>query len=308
MKQKLSYTIIGPGALGGLYGARLHHAGFKTHFLYRSEYEHVRQHGLRVDSPWGDLHLSDLSIFRSVEDLPPADVVCVCLKTTSNHLLSSLLPSVAGEGTVVVLLQNGLGVEQEVQALAPDALVAGGLCYLCSNRVGQGHIHHVDYGRITLAAHSPGMDEVLETIAADFNAAGIPTDLAPDLALARWKKLVWNIPYNGLCVVLQTETDRIMADPDARELARQLILEVMAGARACGSVIEESYEPMIMEFTDKMKPYSPSMKLDYQAGRPLEIEYLYERPLNAARTMGVDLPRIAMLTAQLRFLDRVNTA
>ena len=304
--KKLSYAIVGSGALGALYGARLHHAGFETHFLFHGDYDHVRQHGLRVDSPWGDLHLRGINAYQRVGDMPVCDVVCIGLKTTQNHLLPTLLPPLVRAGTAVILMQNGLGAEEEVAALLPQAMVGGGLCYLCSSKIAPGHINHQDYGRVMFGAHSPGMEDVLKQVAADFAQGGVPVQLTKNLAEGRWRKLGWNIPYNGLSVVLNAETNEIMDHLETRELSRQLMIEVLAGARACGHPIEAEFVEQLLGFTVKMKPYSPSMKLDFQARRPLEVEYLYERPLQQARQAGVELPRIAALTAQLRFLDTRN--
>lgn len=306
MQSTRSYSIIGPGALGGLYGARLHQAGWETHFLFHNDFAYVKANGLRVDSPWGNLHLKDVKAYGRPEDMPRCDVVCVCLKTTQNHLLPTILPQVTKPGSVVILMQNGLGAEEEVAAILPEGKIAGGLCYLCSNKIGPGHIHHVDYGQVTLGAHTAGLHPLIVEIAADFQEAGIPTNTTDTLAEARWRKLGWNIPYNGLSVVLSAETNDIMAEPHTRQLSGQLMEEVLLGARACGYPIEAEFVQKLLAFTNKMKPYSPSMLLDYRARRPLEIEYIYERPLQAAAAKGVQLPRIATLAAQLRFLDARN--
>ena len=302
------YAIVGTGALGGLYGALLAKAGLDVHFLLHHDYEHVRRHGLRVDSIWGDFALDRVNAYASTAEMPPCDVVCVCLKTTANHLLPELLAPLARPGTVILLMQNGLGAEEEVAAAFPSAKVGGAMCYLCSNRVGPGHIHHVDYGQIAFGAHSPGMERDIERILADFKRTPIPVDRTNDLKTGRWKKLVWNIPYNGLSVVLDAGTDEIMANPQTAALACDLMRETIAGARASGAAVDESYADWIMDFTRKMKPYKTSMMLDYEAKRPLETEYLYRRPLEAARRAGVMLPRIETLTALLDHLDARNRA
>jgi len=306
MTHKRSYAIIGTGAVGGLYGARLQQAGHDAHFLVHGDIDHVRAHGLRVESPWGDVALPCVHAYGQAEDLPPCDVVCVCLKTTHNHLLPRLLPAALRPGGALVLMQNGLGAEEEAAQWFPEARIAGAMCFLCSNKVGPGHIRHVDYGRILFGAYSPDMDETLRGIAGDFEAAGVPVQIAPSLGEARWRKLFWNIPYNGLSVVLQSETDEIMGHPATRELSEALMREVLKGARACGHDIEDGFVAEILDFTEKMKPYRTSMMLDFLARRPLEIEYIYERPLEAARRPGAVLPRIDALRAQLRFLDDRN--
>ena len=297
------YAIIGTGALGGLYGAMLHKAGLEVHFLLHHDYPHVHAHGLRVDSLWGHFTLPDIHAYGEACQMPPCDVVCVCLKTTANQALRDILPHVARPGSTVLLMQNGLGAEEEVAALLPEVKVGGGLCYLCCNRIGPGHIQHIDYGKVTFGAHTPGLGAILETVRADFQKAGVPVELTQDLQAARWRKLVWNIPFNGLSVILHTDTDRMMSDPRITALAYDLMREVIAGARACGQAVEPAFADEMCALTRKMKPYRTSMALDFDARRALETEYIYRRPLRAARDAGLALPRIETLASLLEFLD-----
>ena len=126
----------------------------------------------------------------------------------------------------------------------------------------------------------------------------------PDLVVARWKKLVWNIPYNGLSVVLDAGTDELMADSTTRSLAHQLMVEVQQGAAAQGRDVPDEFVEQMLVDTDAMTPYRTSMKLDYDSGRPLELDAIDRTPLDRAAAGGVSLPRIEMLAAQLEFLDQ----
>ncbi|NLF39911.1 putative 2-dehydropantoate 2-reductase [bacterium] len=302
-KDSLTYAIVGTGAVGGLYGACLQKAGHTVHFLAHSDAEYIAQHGLEVESPWGDISLPQVHVYSRTNDMPACDVVCVCLKSTMNHLLPRLLPPLLHPGTVILLMQNGLGAEEEMAALFPSALVAGGLCYVASNKAGPGHIRHIGEGNVLLGAHSNGMQDLINRIRSDFTAAGVPCTVDPSLFDARWRKLVWNIPYNGLSVVLNVETDRIMAHPSSRALVADIMKEVVLGNHACGGTIEEGYIAELMAVTDRLKPYSPSMKLDYEAARPLEVEYIHRRPVAAARAAGFEMARVEALAAELEFLD-----
>src|SRR5277367_6166412 len=231
-----SYAIIGTGALGGFYGARLQHAGCELHFLLHSDYEHVRQHGLICESKDGDFTLPNVNAYRDVRDMPKCDVVCVCLKTTQNHLLPELLPPIVKEHGVVLVMQNGLGIEAQIAEIVGAEPVMGGLCFLCSNKVGPGHIHHLDYGHVGFGEFATrGISERMRAIAGDFNRAGIRVDLNENLSVVRWQKLVWNIPYNGLSVVLDATTDELMSHPHTRQLVEQIMREIVANAAACGA-------------------------------------------------------------------------
>jgi len=307
-EQPRRYAILGTGALGGFYGARLQRAGLEVHFLLRSDYLQVQERGLQIQSVQGNFSLPQVQAYGDVGAMPTCDVVVVALKTTQNHQLPQLLPPILKPHGVVLVLQNGLGVEAEVAAIVGEQRVMGGLCFLCANKVGPGQIHHLDYGKITLAEYGPnaqpqGISERMRQIAADFERAGIPIQLAADLNLARWQKLVWNIPFNGLSVVLDATTEALMANSHTRSLAEALMQEVAVAAHHCKAGIPDHFIQSMLSATLKMKPYRTSMKIDFDAGRPLEVEAILGTPLRRGQAAGASLPLIAMLYRQLKFLD-----
>ncbi|MFW5845479.1 MAG: putative 2-dehydropantoate 2-reductase [Planctomycetota bacterium] len=299
----MRWAIIGTGALGGLYGARLQEAGEEVHFLLRSDYAHVRAHGLQVDSIWGDMHLRSGNWYDGTRAMPTVDVACVCWKTTANAQLAETLRPLLRPDTLILLLQNGIGAEEEVAAAFPGQPVAGGLAFLCSNRIAPGHIHHLDQGRIMLGAHACPAER-LQAVCERFSAAGVPVSQAESLSAARWRKLVWNIPYNGLCAILQQDTSRIMACAATRDLVAALMQEVHSAAAATGNILPADLPEQMLRTTDAMPPYRPSMQLDRENGRPLEVVYLYDRPLALAHAASCAMPRTATLAAQLHALEQ----
>ncbi|MEM1172255.1 MAG: putative 2-dehydropantoate 2-reductase [Cyanobacteria bacterium P01_H01_bin.35] len=306
-----TYAIIGTGAVGGLYGAKLQKAGHKVSFLLRSDYQQVLEKGLIIESVDGDFSLPEVDAYNDVKKMPSCDVVVVALKAIKNHLLPELLPPLVNKNTVVLLLQNGINIEPEISKIIGSNTLIGGLCFVCSNKVGVGKIRHIDYGLITIGEYLPnykaaGITEKIREIAKDFEQANIPIELSEDLLLARWKKLVWNIPYNGLSVVLDARTDEIMANTDTRFLAEQLMWEVSAGAKSCGRIIDDGLIKKMLDYTEQMKPYLTSMKLDYEGKKTLEVEAIVGNPLRMVKEAGVDLPMISMLYRQLKFLDSRN--
>ena len=300
------YTVVGTGAIGGYYGACLQKAGQQVNFLLRSDYEYVKQHGLAIESLRGNFTLPQVAAYRDVTDIPPADVVIVALKTTQNHLLPKLLPPLLKPDGVVLLLQNGLGMEEFVASIVGSDRVIGGLCFICAHKTKPGQIHHLDYGSLKMAHYRPHYERVPITdklcqIAADFEGE-VEVDLSEDLLLSRWEKLVWNIPFNGLSVVLNATTEQMMVSKAARSLIQEIMEEVLLGAKSSARAIPDSIIPTLLHMTEQMKPYRTSMKLDYDAGRSPEIEAIFGQPLKMASAAGVLLPRIAMLYQQLKFL------
>lgn len=305
-----TYAILGCGALGGYYGACLQRAGIDVHFLLHSDYEYVCKHGLVVESPDGNFTLPNVNAYYNVTDMPCCDVVVLALKTTQNHLLPHLLPKVIKDDGVVLVLQNGLGIEEQVADIVGHKRVIGGLCFICSNKVAPGHIRHLDYKEITLGEYTPnyhpgGITERMQQIASDFESASIPIQLADDLLQARWQKLVWNIPYNGLSVILDATTQELMADQYTKALVEQLMGEVVAGAKSCDRIIPNHFIAKMLDYTTHMQPYRTSMKIDYDQRRPLEVEAIFGNPLRMVSTK-VPMPAIATLYQQLKFLDAKN--
>ena len=303
--------VIGTGAVGGYYGALLVRSGFDVHFLLRSDYAHVRDHGLLVESIDGDFALEDVHAYGSPEDMPVCDVAIVALKTTRNDQLSSILPQITGKSAIVVVLQNGLGIEQDISEIVPSASIVGGLCFLCSHKTNPGHIRHLGYGSIRFGQYpkdgrSAGVSGELKTVADIFIKAGVPVHLTENLEKARWEKLVWNMGFNGLTVILNATTGKIMKNAASRGLVRELMIEVIGGARACGYEMEDKFADSVLTATEQMADYSPSMKLDFEAGRPLETDSIYWRPIAAAEKHGFDMAKLKVLARQLDFLTSRN--
>ncbi len=299
----MKYGIIGTGAIGGYYGARLAQSGQEVHFLLHSDYDFVCQHGLQVDSCNGSFHLDSPSVYRSTTDMPVCDVVLVCLKSINNHLLATLLPPLLHERTLVVLIQNGIGIEDDVQQRFPGVQLAAGLAFICSSKTEPGRISHQCYGQINLGNYSCSDEALMQHVVDDFNAAGVKAGLV-EYHEARWKKAVWNMPFNGMTVALHTQTDHLLGHPATRQLIREQMMEVIGAARHLGvQNIDEAFVDRMLSMTDEMTPYSPSMRLDYDFHRPMEIDYLYSRPIAIARQAGFPMPKLVMLEAELRFLE-----
>ena len=305
---------IGTGAIGGFYGMMLARAGFDLHFLLRSEFSAVAERGLQLDSAvHGALTLNPVQAYSCAEDRPACDWLLVGAKTTSNADLAPAIIQAAAPNAKVLVLQNGLDVEDSLRELLPDSLhLLGGLCFICVHRTGPGEITHQALGAVNIGYHSgPAVDAparvaIVEEGAGLFHRAGIDSQAMPDLHQARWQKLVWNVPYNGLSVLLGASTTPLMADADSRELIKALMAEVVQGAIACGHDIPAGYADHLFMVTEKMPDYWPSMYHDFLHKRPLELAAIYARPLAAAKAAGCELPLIEALHRSLGFIDRRN--
>ena len=316
--------VVGCGALGSYYGAKLCRDGQETHWLLRSDYECVRAKGVRVRSVEGDFHVSPRCA-RAPEEIGVCDVVLIGLKTTANGQFAKLLPPLVGENTAVVTLQNGLGNEAPLADLFGAEKILGGLCFVCLNRVEPGIIHHLAHGTIVLGEYERWPEPRTHDLASMIRHAGVPCKVTDNLERAHWEKLVWNIPFNGLgvasvagyealtappCALRSPRptgpclgTDQLLADLRWEQLVRELMLEVIAAANALGFKIPESLAAKQIERTRTMGAYKASTLIDFERGQPLELESMFLEPLRRAQKAGVATPRLAALGAVLRALD-----
>jgi 2-dehydropantoate 2-reductase len=312
--KRQKYAIIGTGALGGLYGGMLANSGFDVHFLVHNDYQYVSQHGLTVESPLGDFHVPQVNVHASADSLPPCDVTIVALKTTRNNLLPKLLPPPTREGGIVLVLQNGLDIEAEAAEVVGFDRVLGGCCFLCSNKIGPGHIRHLDYGTIVFGEYRresqggnpPGETDRVLRIGDELGSAGIDAKPTGDLLSARWRKLMWNIPFNGLSVVLDASTKDLVEDPNSVALVEMIIREVHSTAARLGvSIPDEAIEKTI-DVTRRMVPYDASMRIDYRYRREMEVEAIFGNPLRTALSIGAQMHSVDTLYRQLKFLNSRN--
>jgi 2-dehydropantoate 2-reductase len=307
MSTNRSIAIVGSGAMGGYYGARLASAGFPTHFLLRGDYQAVRERGWTVKSCDGNFAVpaDRLHAYRNPTDMPKVDLVVITLKTTSNGELRHLVWPLVGEKTILLTLQNGLGNEDELARHFGAERVVGGVAFVCINRTGPGIIDHISHGLIHIGDFVGGAEASrrVEEIAEDFRSAKIRCQAIPDLLSARWQKLVWNIPFNGLGAVLDMTTDRVLGSDTGRGLVSALMEEVVDGAMGQGLAMPAGIIEKQIGRTPEMGAYASSMQIDRQQGRPLEIEAILGEPMRRANHAGVPTPHLATLYQMAKMVD-----
>jgi 2-dehydropantoate 2-reductase len=314
----MKIAVVGCGALGSFYGAKLCQAGHEVNFLLRSDYEQVRQHGVWIESAEGSFRVQP-HCARVPQEIGPADLVLIGLKTTANHALPQLLPPLIGPDTAILTLQNGLGNEAAVAAIAGAEKTMGGVCFVCLNRTAPGRIKHITHGAVVLGEYGRPSQARTHAVSQAFVGAGISCKVAENLEQARWEKLVWNIPFNGLGVagaagldaVLQGRvpagaklercltTDLLLSHPGWESLVRELMMETIAAACAQGLDVPETAAGRQIERTRQMGAYKASTLIDYESGRELELEGLFLEPLRRARQAGVPCPRLGALCGVL---------
>jgi 2-dehydropantoate 2-reductase len=295
-------AIVGAGALGSYYGARLALAGSDVRFLLRGDLAVVQERGLTLREKDGIRHLPKVAAFANTDDIGPVDLVLITLKTTANAELARLLPPLLKRDTVVVTLQNGLGNEELVASLVGADRVLGGLCFIAVTRSAPGELtgFHTP-GSLTLGEFGRAAQERTRQIAALLVGTGVNCTAVDNLMEARWRKLVWNIPFNGLSIAGGgIPTDKILANPTLAAEVRALMEEIASAARALGYEVSPEFIQSQIDVTPPMGAYKPSSLVDFLAGREVEIEAIWGEPLRRAQAAGIKMPRLAALYATLR--------
>ncbi len=303
-------AVIGAGAVGCYYGARLAEAGHEVHFLLRRDYDAVASGGMHIDSHLGDLYLERPLIARQSGQIGAVDWVICALKATALDRARALLAPCIGEQTRLLALMNGLGIEEEFSRWFPRTPIFGGLAFTCINRGAPGRIHHLDYGPIILGHLGDDPTELEEAHALWKNAI-VEVSLAPSLLKARWYKLCWNVPFNGLTVTAGgVTTDLVIGDPHLRAAVRGLIEELVLAANADlrkhqqGRALDpDEVAASMIGRTETMLAYRPSTMIDFVEGREMELEAIFDAPLERARELAIETPLLEMLSGQLRLLN-----
>ena len=298
-------AVVGSGALGLYYGGRLVRAGNAVRFLARSDLAVLRERGIVVRAPEGHFTLPDVTVAADSAEIGPVDLVVITLKATANDQLPRLLPPLLHPGTLVVNLQNGLGVDESVAAVVGAERTVGGLCFVGVNRLAPGIVECKLPGQIVAGEFVGPAQSRTRALAALFGHAGVDLQLSDSRASARWHKLVWNVAFNGLTVTGGgITTAAVLANPTLVAEAAALMGEVQAIAAAEGVAISGAFLAEQLERTRPLGDYKPSTLLDFLAGKPLEVEPIWGEPLRRAQALGVSAPRLAALYAALVRIGR----
>ena len=303
-----NWALVGPGAVGLYYGGLLAAHGERLHVLARSDAATLQAQGItltRVDPRSGrvldETTVRPASIARDAARIGPVDCVLIAAKATVNAALIESLHALVRPGhTTILSLQNGMGNAEFYAGHFPENPILSGLCFVCVNRVAPGVVENYHPGRVEIGSLSDNWPVQAQAAVATFRAAGVKTMYAASLDAALWRKLCWNVPFNGLAITGGAITcDQILADASLSARARALMQEVQAAAARAGCVIEDSFLDGQFEVTEKMGAYQPSSLIDFVEKRPVEVEAIWGEPLRRGRALGLPVPELAALYDEL---------
>jgi 2-dehydropantoate 2-reductase len=296
----MNVLIVGAGAVGALFGSALARQGARVAVVCRSDYDAVSRDGYDIRSPvFGDHRFRQDDVYRNVADCrEPPDYLLLTSKVLENVDRVALIRPAVGPGTVIVLIQNGVDIEAPIAAAFPDNELLSSLAFVAVGRSAPGQVNHQSLGSLILGRYPQGITPAAQRIAAAFEAGKVPCKLTENVVGARWQKAVWNAVFNPISIlggVLDTATI-LKAEAD-RAFVRRSMQEVCDVATAAGHPQSPNLIEQMIATTKAMSAYKTSMALDYENGRPMEIEAILGNTVRAARKLGVSTPNLDAIYA-----------
>lgn len=301
-----SVLVVGAGAIGVLYGGLLARAGARVSVVSRSEAEQVRRDGYEVRSPLGDFRFQPAQVLQDVAEAAgaPPDYLLLSVKTVRSLDRAALIRPAVGPATTLVLIANGIGVEQEIaDAFAGHELISV-LAYVAASRTGPGQIQHHALGALAMGDFPRGSSPRVAQLAALLRSSGITVTDTENIQASRWHKNLWNIAFNPISVLGGTlDTRSILAPAEGEALVRRVMEEMRAVAGACGYPLPPEAVEENIRSTRAMAPYRTSMALDHAHGREMEVEPIIGNVVRLAQAHGVAVPALQTLYALLRMVQ-----
>ncbi len=307
MNTKSRVLVVGAGAIGSFYGAALASQGADVSVVCRSEFDVVRDHGYAIDSDnMGNRVFRPAQVLRSAEDYQggPPDYLIVSVKVVEGVDRAALIRSAVGPDTAIVLIENGVEIESEIAEAFPENELISALAFVQVSRVAPGKVKHHAFGDLSFGNYPSGISDRCRLLASQLQEGGIKSTLFDDVVTARWQKCVWNAVFNPISVlggVLDTEA--ILSPPEGESFVRQAMQEVGSIAAATGHPLPDGLFDQYIGGTRKAPPYKTSMALDYENGRPMEIEVILGNTVRAGRRENVAIPVLESLYALMKMVE-----
>jgi len=288
----MKVTVVGAGGVGGYFGGRLAQAGVHVAFLARGQHlEALRADGLRVRSVNGDF-----SVPVTATDEPTAigaaDYVLVTVKAHDTDQVASILPSLVGNDTAVVSLQNGVDNEDRLAAVVGEERVIGGAAYIFATIVEPGVIDHTG-GPASLVVgewHETVSDRVTGLVEA-FRSAGVTADETSNIRSVLWSKFAFICAQAGVTAAVRLPIGEVRSQPASRRLFRDLAAEVCAVAAAEGVELAADLPDRTLGFADDLEPGGfSSLHHDLVHGHRMELDALLGEVVRRGERLGVDVP------------------
>jgi 2-dehydropantoate 2-reductase len=286
-------AVMAAGAVGGYFGARLAAAGHEVAFIARGAHlAAIREHGLKIESVRGDLHLKDVQATADPAAVGAVDIVLFAVKLWDTETAAEAARPLIGPTTRLITLQNGVDSVERVAPILGDDHVVGGTAYIATVVAAPGVIRHTSQFAGMRCGRIDGRDDSqLAAFADAARAAGIDITVSSKINLDRWQKFVFLVGLSGVTAATRKPLGPVLADDDTRSWLVDLMGEVMAVGRAKGVTFAPGFLEEQIKFAHTT-PYDfkASMLHDLEAGRRLELDWLAGKVTKLGRELGVPTP------------------
>ena len=302
-----SILVVGAGAVGALFGSALARQGAEVSVVCRSDFDIVKRDGYDIASPLlGDHRFHPHQVYGEVTDCQaPPDYLVLTVKVLTGVDRAALIRPAVGPQTVIVLIENGIDIEAEIASAFPDNELLSGLAIVTVGRSAPGKINHQSVGSLNLGRYPSGDSPAAERLASLFNASHISCKVTADVVGARWQKAVWNATFNPISIlggVLDTAV--MLGTSESAAFIRAAMEEICAVASAAGHPMNPKLPDLLIAGTRDIPAYKTSMALDYENGRPMEIEAILGNTVRVARKHGVATPILETLYALAKMVEQ----
>jgi 2-dehydropantoate 2-reductase len=299
-----AFAIMGAGAVGGFFGAKLAKAGAPVTFIGRPAFaEAVARDGLAFE------HDGRTESIRAAAVTEPSGVagaryVLFCVKSGDTAAAARAMAPHLAKDAVVLSLQNGVGNAEGIRAHVSCPVIPA-LVYAASQMPKPGHVRHTGGGRLVIGGAERAL---LDGIAGLFARADVPVAVSPDIDAELWTKLLTNCAYNAVSALTMMPYAKMLAMPEVKEVMRTAAQEVFAVARAKGIAIDPGIFDRLFDFAQSMPAQISSTAQDIARGRPTEIDYLNGTVAREGEALGVATPVNRTLHALVRLLETKGAA
>jgi 2-dehydropantoate 2-reductase len=288
----MQIIVLGAGAIGSLYGAKLAAANDVILLARPKHAEAINTSGLRVEGL--ESQTITLRAVTNVQTMEPNALVLVTTKVTDTGAVLKPIARLVRDDTTIVLLQNGLNIEEIAQrTLGNRAVVLRAITQFGAIFTAPGVIQFLARGHTVIEQHQRS-----DEIARVFTAAGLECRVSPDIRHDVWYKLIVNCVVNPITAILGCEVGGI-ANPELDPLKDLIIAECLAVAAAEGFEFNVDFNGEISDFFRPSHNRS-SMLQDLRRGRTTEIDYLNGAVAELGQRHGLPCPVNSALTTIIK--------
>jgi 2-dehydropantoate 2-reductase len=307
--EKMKILVMGAGAVGAYFGARMRAAGEDVVLCTRgANLRAIREHGLDITSIRGDLRI-EVPATDTPRDFAPYDLILFCVKAYDTDAAAQAIQGCLQPGGAILTLQNGVENESKLAAIFGRDAVMGGNARVGVEMVAPGKIAHMSTGHIDFGELDGRETDRAKAIAEVFRRAGILGQFSADIMTARWDKLIWNGAFNTVTTLTRRRVGEVLDDPEGLKVVRTLMEEIATVARADGAKIsDDRIEAYIAHSQKNLRALKTSTQQDLERGKPLEYETLSGAVVRAARRHGISVPAVETIYALMRLLDTAPMA